>query len=72
MKELQMQHEILKFETETGSAGEHVTVNAGLDVPVSVWRPLEQTLQLLKSYLSFSQPVFLLTTSLCVELVRLS
>lgn len=43
MKEFQMQREILKFETETGSAGECVTVNAGLDVPVSVWRPLEQT-----------------------------
>lgn len=66
MKELQMQREILKFETETGSACERVTVIAGLDVPVSVWRPEEQTLKLFKSYLSFSQPVFFLTTSFCV------
>lgn len=72
MKELKMQRDILKFETETGSVGERVTVIAGLDVPVSVWRPEEQTLKLFKSYLSFSQPVFFLTTSFCVELVRLS
>lgn len=43
MKELKMQRDILKFETETGSVGERVTVIAGLDVPVSVWRPEEQT-----------------------------